>query len=741
MRPRRRRPRRTSPRIRTDAPRTWLVLASSGAQVAELADEIRDLASAGHIVRIGYGRGRLPKGMPRGRHRLGTFRLGPLPLATTLVTLPMGQTRQLAFAARHDRWLAEVASRADDVLFLDELVEGQLRERVTSLRPDVQLWGAVGARRLLTEEAAWRRLVVGARELDARLPDGKISFSLVTVPARTLVDLAQEGPLRTDLSRDVRPELRRIARYALRRGSLERTLDLLSAVEMLGDIHGPAPREEAASAAMRAHIDLVEGRRPEREITELAADVLGWADAALEQDDLHDATDLGAIAMGLLFHQQLHTARADTPLVREPDRFLAPLRESRLGALLATPGAPVARPDFAVEQADGEEPVPSTTEDPVEAGAAAGGDRLRVAILPGVYGHHAQPLIEALDLDERCELTVVRPETRVFNGMMIDTPILRHRLEHALAVPSSSDLGVTPEEFDTVAAADVVVLDWADKGASWASTVVRPDARVVVRVHSVDALSAPTHLVDWSAVDDLVFVADHIRDLFVMVMGDRIEHVRLHVVTNIVPPENFPDPLLPDASRTLGMVGWGQVVKDPSFTLDVLEELLRDDPSWRLRLIGADFGPHHAAAVRAYGEDFRARVMQPHLVDRIDYTGFTRALPGHLRHVGFVVSSSLREGCPIGALEGTAAGAFPVVRDWPAFAPLDAAGRLFPRECVVSTPAQAAALIRSLSDEADRARAVEGVMDQMADNFSSAGTKDRLLKIILSRTESTPHTS
>ena len=45
-------------------------------------DEIRALASAGHVVRIGWAGGRLPRRLPRGRHRLGTYRLGPARLAS-----------------------------------------------------------------------------------------------------------------------------------------------------------------------------------------------------------------------------------------------------------------------------------------------------------------------------------------------------------------------------------------------------------------------------------------------------------------------------------------------------------------------------------------------------------------------------------------------------------------------------------------------------------------------------------
>lgn len=746
--------RRSSARARSEAPRTWLLVASSSRSVAAYAEAIRDLAAAGHVVRLGYRGSWLPTGMPRGRHRLGTYRRGPLGVLTTALTSPLGTHRQLDLAARRDRWLTEVAEIADEVVLLDETAVEHLGDRLQELAPQARHWPPAEAGRLLTEEAAWRSLTVGARLLDSRLPGGTIALSRVLVSAQTLREVASEGPLRADLAREIRPELRRLSRWALRRGSFDQVLALLDVSDQIvRPLLGPDPLEDDASAALRAHVALVRQEHAdptlEAGVPELARAVLDHADAALAQDDLREASELAAIALGLLFHQQLHTARPRTPLVEDTDSFLAPLRQSRVGQLLATRGRPLGpeslqlEPDPADAQLAGPEPTDPEPTDPEPADpepptaqptrtpTAPGDGPLRVSMLPGAYANHAVPLLAALDADERVELTTVRPHTAAFRGMMIDAALVQHRLEHALGRVPTVPLGVTQEEYDAVVGADVVVADWADKGAVWVSTVLPEHARMVVRVHSVDVLSAPAQLLDWSRVDDLVFVADHIRDLFRSVLGERVAHVRMHVVTNIVPPERFPDPLLPDASRTLGIVGWAQMVKDPVFALDVLEELLAGDDRWRLRLIGSDFGAHHAGEPSAYAAGFRERALSPALVDHIDYVGFTRDLPRHLRHVGFVLSSSLREGCPVGTLEGTAAGAFPVVRDWPAFARYDGARRLFPLGCVVTTPSEAAALIRSLADEEDRRRATEQVRGYMSEQFSSAGTKDRLLDVIV----------
>ncbi|MGO0575851.1 hypothetical protein [Ornithinimicrobium panacihumi] len=614
-----------------------------------------------------------------------------------------------------------MAPQADHVVFLDEEAQHHFESRVASLAPAARTWSAAQARDALREESAWRQLAHGLRELDALAPNANRPLSKVLPHIAALLGDAGEGgtqlPTRMFEPEDVASELRRLARWALRRGKFPALRSIIAMGEEILARSGGSRIESDAFAALTAHAELVEGSRSAEEpVVTLVSAVLEHADSALRAEDLDEASELGAIALGLLFHQQLHTAREHTPLVTETETYLEPLRSSYLGQCLAG----------ALTRGTDTSPSPETAP---EVGPA--GDAMRVAILPGAYPNHAKPMIQALVSEPGVQASVITLDRGQFGGMMIDTPILRHCLEHAIHGTSSVDLRLDPDIVEIVRTADVVVADWADKGAAWASTVVRPDARMVVRVHSVDVLSAPAHLLDWSRVDDIVFVSEHIRDLFRSVLGHRVSHATHHVVTNIVPPENFPDPLLPDASRTLGIVGWAQVVKDPLFALDVLERLIAVDPSWRLRLIGADFGDHHAAWARAYADEFRRRALSSPLVDHIDYSGFTRRLPDQLRHVGFILNTSLRESCPVGTLEGTAAGAFPVVRDWPAFAPLDGARRMFPADVVVSTPEEAAELVLRLSQE-NRAEAAREVRQRMSSHFSDDDTRGRLLSIIVS---------
>jgi glycosyltransferase involved in cell wall biosynthesis len=209
--------------------------------------------------------------------------------------------------------------------------------------------------------------------------------------------------------------------------------------------------------------------------------------------------------------------------------------------------------------------------------------------------------------------------------------------------------------------------------------------------------------------------------------------VRQHVVANPVDVDRYVLPKHPSARKRLGMVGWAQQVKDPLWTLDVLAELRRHDPEWRLALIGADDDLRGSNPVeRELARAFHARLAaDPDLHEAIDYVGFTSRLPERLRDVGWAVSSSRREGFHVGLVEMAASGAVPVVRDWPVYAREGGASLLYPREWVVTTPAEAAERILAVSGagawEAEGAATAELVRER----YSGTDAGARLREIVL----------
>jgi glycosyltransferase involved in cell wall biosynthesis len=451
---------------------------------------------------------------------------------------------------------------------------------------------------------------------------------------------------------------------------------------------------------------LTDGDRDAVDVPQVVRRTLADADAALS-DDPERAAFLTTVALDLQFTRRLHTAELSSPIVSDPATFLAPLRDSEVGRLLSstTPGVPLRA---------------GTT-------ARTTHGRPRVTLLPGAYPKFAKVVAEELGTVADVEVLDLAERQKRFTNPGVDPVTVRERLLAATGHPPVVDVA-TAEAL----AADVVFVDWADKGLTWVTQVVPPGTRVVVRMHGVDTLSAWLHTAEWSKVTDAIFPAEHLRRAAVAALGERLDHVRLHVVPNPVHVDRYRQPKTAAAAKTLGMVGWAQQVKDPQWALDVLAELRRHDPQWRLRLIGKDFAVSDSNPVeRAAAAAFHQRVTESSLWDNVDYVGYTTRLPDHLNEVGWALSTSRRESFHIGLVEMAASGAVPVVRDWPVYAGLDGATGLFPRDWVVATPREAARRILTISGEGGWEAASAETLETVRERFSAPESGSRLRQIVL----------
>ena len=268
------------------------------------------------------------------------------------------------------------------------------------------------------------------------------------------------------------------------------------------------------------------------------------------------------------------------------------------------------------------------------------------------------------------------------------TPVdlVANRLRQADGLPMT-----VPEEareaFDW---ADTVFVEWGHRAMVWTSMLPGLEAKVVARLHSYEAFTPFPFLTDWSGIDDLVFVSGHIRALTEAGVPGVTQGPRVHTIANRNVLADYQQPKRNGAERTLALIGWGQIVKDPMWALDVLEELHKVDPAWRIRLVGGEFAPDDrlTQSAREYRDRLMARIAG--LGGSVLMPGYTNDVPHSLRRAGVILSSSLREGTHEALIQGAASGALPVVRNWPFVERWGGAHTMFPSDWVVTTPAQAA---------------------------------------------------
>ncbi|GAA1806480.1 MAG: glycosyltransferase [Actinobacteria bacterium] len=490
--------------------------------------------------------------------------------------------------------------------------------------------------------------------------------------------------------------------------AIGRALASLSAQGGFQEIVDLAPALDRMPAAVRARHGIDAARRSsaislgspsEASDATAAADAFRAADAARRDGRLADAVRLVTAGLRLLFNGELHTDSEHSPLVDDPAKWLAPWRDSDFAryAYSAMAHRRTERGD------DSESPA-----------------RDRVVVLRGAYGNFAGPVIDLL--------RAAGAEPEVTDPATIGSLLTRHNIVEPLVAewlrridPGTwADLPRDESAATQIAAleaaidgAGTIFADWCDPGAVFASLAVPPGTRLVIRVHRVDAMRVWHQFVDWAAVDSVIFVADHVRDIFAaQITAPGAEPpTPLRVINNVIDVERYRRPKTPGAERRIALVGWGRRVKDPIFALDILADLLGTDPSWELHLIGRDFGEPGPGPAREYAARFRARATTAPLRDAIRWVGFTGRLEEALDQCGFALSTSRIEGWPVGVVEAAASGAIPVIREWTQLRDAGAAAAIYAAtpDWVIDTPAEAAARIRSLADREDWERESERV--------------------------------
>ncbi|GAA1881597.1 hypothetical protein GCM10009687_57400 [Asanoa iriomotensis] len=441
-------------------------------------------------------------------------------------------------------------------------------------------------------------------------------------------------------------------------------------------------RARAALLGPAVDRDLAAGRVPPT-LRDVVKGELARAEALHTGSHPGQAPPVVGRALDLLFHRVLHYDRLSSPLSDDPAGFLAPLHDSAVGRRLAA--------------ANGRE---TPAEAPV-------GRPPRLLFLTGLNDNFLTPIRERYDAmpDVETRHLDMSPGTPVRsflnNGR---AKLIAHRLMGQSKYGQEAQQLFGPD----MEWADTVFVDWCAVPAGLLSLIDPGTTRVVVRLHSFEAFTWWPHLVDFSRVDDMVFVSEHLRDLAVAAVP-RLTGPgapRLHVLTNAMDLRRYPAEKTPDARFTLGLVGIGAIAKDPRWALEVLRELRRADERYNLVLVGKEPSPDASAAAKEYCTAFERDLAELEGLGAVRRLGQRDDIPKVLTEVGVILSTSVRESFHCALVEGAASGAVPVVRDWPFFAGRAHSARtVFPDEWVVGTPAEAAQRILALTatDEAWRA--------------------------------------
>lgn len=214
---------------------------------------------------------------------------------------------------------------------------------------------------------------------------------------------------------------------------------------------------------------------------------------------------------------------------------------------------------------------------------------------------------------------------------------------------------------------DVIFIEWCNAAALYITHYLwNTPKRIVLRVHSYEAFSHWPYFTNWGAIDEIIFVAPHIQNIFlklhpiVKTLGIKTTVIPTYHNMNSYKISKRPNKVRP---KTLMMLGWATENKDPLFALKILKKLRGIDPDWKIVFVGNSW--RDIPSETEYIEEFNAYIKANNLEASIEYVNFTTKIKQVLNGAGYILSTSHREGTHEAIIEGIGHGCVPVIRNWP----------------------------------------------------------------------------
>ncbi|WP_104165455.1 glycosyltransferase [Arthrobacter sp. SX1312] len=282
-----------------------------------------------------------------------------------------------------------------------------------------------------------------------------------------------------------------------------------------------------------------------------------------------------------------------------------------------------------------------------------------------------------------------------------------------------------------LAEADVIFCEWTLGNAVWFSRNKRPDQQLICRVHLQEIHTPYLKQVDVRAVDQFIFVGQHIASIAERDFG--VPRDKIRVIPNVVDVLGLKQHKSADARWNLGFVGMVPQRKRLDLALDVLRDLRSTDERYSLFVKGKRPEDFPWMATRQdelayYVQQYRRIEEDPLLQGAVTFDPQGDDMASWYRKIGTVISVSDFESFHLTLADGAASGALPVSLAWAG------ADQIYPVSWMGAQPKDLVKRIldKTASHEAWSLAACEA-QAYAAQNFSSSLVLDQLKSSIVGR--------
>ncbi|MFN2259184.1 MAG: hypothetical protein ABR601_05030 [Parasphingopyxis sp.] len=272
--------------------------------------------------------------------------------------------------------------------------------------------------------------------------------------------------------------------------------------------------------------------------------------------------------------------------------------------------------------------------------------------------------------------------------------------------------------------ADTVFCEWCAGPAVWYSRNLPEEKRLIVRLHRFELTTDFPGEVDFDQVDRLLVVRAEIKRQCIEEFGVAPE--KIDVIPQFVDWDEFDRPKHAGAERTLGLVGINPyAIKRLDRAVDLLERLRATGEDWRLRVRSVmpweiSWTWKEEEEREAFRALFGRILAEEGLRDNILFDAPGPDMAEWYRNIGYILSTSILEGCHTSVAEGMASGAVPVLIGW------EGADSVYPARFVADNLEGMAAIIEQASEDRE---ALAGEVAEHARRFDLAHTASHLARL------------
>lgn len=216
---------------------------------------------------------------------------------------------------------------------------------------------------------------------------------------------------------------------------------------------------------------------------------------------------------------------------------------------------------------------------------------------------------------------------------------------------------------------DIIFFEWANQSAVIGTNYIWEQGikgkKVIVRLHSYEIFTSFPKQINWSAVDKLIFVAPHIRDILKETIPDIEEKVETEVINNGVDIDKIPFKER-KPGHNIAWVGYINYKKNPQMTLQILKKLssgilnhgiLTADPEYKIHIAGSY-------------QDLRYKIYLEHMIeemglqDNIIFHGWIDDMEKFWEDKNYLLHTSIHEGHSLAITEAMARGIKPIIHNF-----------------------------------------------------------------------------